>query len=96
MGLTYQIVPLEDTAPRAVRSRPHAQFRSTYGQTVELLERELSHLRARDIVLAVDVERDGIRLDVFRGAVHFSRGKKNDVQQPQDSDLRHLQRLPPT
>ena len=45
------------------RLRGRSRFRSTYSQTLSLLTHELSHLRARDVILAAGYLPSHIRLD---------------------------------
>lgn len=46
------------------RSSPRrSQFKSTYSQTMELLDRELSHLQATDVVISLDCDERELRRD---------------------------------
>jgi hypothetical protein len=61
--LTYRPIdtwPGEETPPG---QRRRSQFSAPYGRTLELLERELEHLSARNVVLQVALEEKDIRLD---------------------------------
>jgi hypothetical protein len=53
-----------DVWPGTLRgSRSHSQFKATYSQTVELLERELAHLQAHSVALQLAVRPREIRAD---------------------------------
>ena len=54
--------------------RTTSPFRSTWSDTVDLLDRELRHLDARNIVIQADCDRDQIRLDGFLRADARLRG----------------------
>lgn len=43
--------------------RQHSRFKTSYGATEDLLFRELHHLRARDVVLEIDIQPWDLRLD---------------------------------
>jgi hypothetical protein len=63
MALQYRFVPLEHwPGPRTTRPEP-AKFSAPWSKTLDLLERELRHLQAREIVLQADVQRGQIRND---------------------------------
>lgn len=47
----------------ADRRRSRYQFRAGWQSTLDLLERELSHLKARDVVLEADFREQDLRLD---------------------------------
>lgn len=55
--------PIERWPGEPTRNRKQSQFRASYGKTLDLLDRELWHLKAKDIVLQVSVDRSRIRLD---------------------------------
>ena len=64
--LRYVIRPLvgwdgERTA--AFRRRPRSAFKAAWSSTLDLLDRERAHLRARDLVMQVAVHDSEIRLD---------------------------------
>lgn len=61
--MEYRFRPLVSWPGPETRNRGPARFRSGYADTLELLERELEHLRARDVVLEVDLQPSDIRLD---------------------------------
>ena len=58
----YQFRPLDRWPGKRSQPRP-SSFRAGWSATIDLLERELSQLRAKNIVLQVDVSADQIRLD---------------------------------
>lgn len=62
MALNYQFRPLENW-PRRINPRKRATFRSTWSDTLKLLERELSKLQAKNIVIQADCTEDDIRND---------------------------------
>lgn len=49
--------------PRRHESREGCQFTATYNQTLQLLDREVTHLRARSVTLQVDASDRDCRLD---------------------------------
>ncbi len=51
--------PFENTKSR----RSHWTFKATWGQTLRLLESELSHLRAKDVIFQADFREQDLRLD---------------------------------
>lgn len=55
--------PLSAWPRPETKNRRAAPFKSTYQSTLVLLDRELSNLRAKSIVLQADVSEDDIRLD---------------------------------
>jgi hypothetical protein len=62
MSLSYTVRPISDRTPftgKAVDS----QFTATWWDTLELLERELTELRAAHVVIEVDVPERAIRAD---------------------------------
>lgn len=58
---TFRPIVTWPVAPTAVRR--HASFRATWNQTLGLLGRELTHLKARNIVVEVAVDAAQIRRD---------------------------------
>jgi hypothetical protein len=58
----YVVRPISDRTAFTGKHKDSA-FTVTYSQAIDLLERELRHLRARDIVVEVDVPESAIRLD---------------------------------
>lgn len=66
MSLDYRTLPFPATWPgKATPSyqRKRSQFKSNWGGTLALLERELRHLNAKDVTLAIGVQDRDIRLD---------------------------------
>jgi hypothetical protein len=64
--IEYKIVPIERWPEGWNRLRPPARrspFSASWSSTLELLDRELTHLRARQITIQVDLTRDDFRLD---------------------------------
>ena len=55
--------PIEQWPGVPTKGRKRSQFRASYGNTLTLLDRELEHLKAKNIVLQVCVDRNRIRLD---------------------------------
>jgi hypothetical protein len=49
--------------PTPTKSRRHDQFNSPWPKTLALLERELGHLDAREVVISIAVNEDELRLD---------------------------------
>lgn len=45
------------------RNRQGSRFKANYSRTLQLLERELAHLRARNVVIEADADPSEIRLD---------------------------------
>jgi len=63
MALQYQFRPLTTwPGPRTLAPR-RCPFKATFGQTFILLERELSKLRAENVVIEADVDEASIRRD---------------------------------
>jgi hypothetical protein len=60
---TLQTRPIDQWPGKLTRNRKRAPFRSGYGQTMNLLTRELEHLRATGIVLLMALRPQDIRLD---------------------------------
>ena len=63
MALQYQFRPIVAWPGSPTRSRYKAKFRANYSQTLKLLDRELQHLKARQIVVQADVTEGQIRQD---------------------------------
>lgn len=60
--LDYTVRPISDRTMFTGRHRV-SQFASSWSSTEEVLERELRQLRARNVVLEMDVREDDIRVD---------------------------------
>lgn len=54
--------PIERWPKEQTKNRRHSQFNSTYGQTLRLLDQELRHLRAKNIVLEVALTEKDFRV----------------------------------
>lgn len=61
--MDFQFRPIEKWPGTLTEKRKRAVFKAGYGQTLDLLERELRHLEARGIVLQVALQIGDIRLD---------------------------------
>jgi hypothetical protein len=61
--MQYQFRPIDQWPGERTKSRKASQFRVSFSQTIDLLERELGKLAARNIVIQADVEPGEIRLD---------------------------------
>lgn len=62
--MRYTTRPLSDrTWLRPASARVGSRFDSTWTSTLEVLEREIEHLRGRDVVIEVDVREQDLRLD---------------------------------
>lgn len=61
--LDVRFRPLERWIGKRAESRRRAPFRSKYSQTLDLLEKELNHLRARNITIEAGFRLDQIRND---------------------------------
>lgn len=59
----YKYVPIVTWPGAPTKNRRESLFRAKYGDTLELLDRELEKLRATEIVLQVALEPREIRLD---------------------------------
>lgn len=66
MSAFYVVRPagvwLEEQTP-AHKRRSRYTFKASWTDTIDLLEREVRHLKARDVVLQVDVQEKDIRID---------------------------------
>lgn len=63
MGITFQVAPISNWPGKITSARKSSPFRSTYTATLDLLDRELAHLRVRSAVIELSVVRDDIRID---------------------------------
>lgn len=63
MTLEFQFRPIEHWPGEKTRSRQRSKFNTHYNKTLELLARELSHLRAKQIVIQADCGAEEIRRD---------------------------------
>jgi len=61
--IQLRFVPCEKWSGERTKSRRYDQFRSTYVQTLDLLEQELNYLRAREIVLQAFISWQDLRND---------------------------------
>lgn len=58
-----QVRPIIQWPGKMTKNRRRSQFRAGYGSTMDLIEAELSHLRATAVCLLMALEHDQIRLD---------------------------------
>lgn len=66
MGLVINFVSLNGTwpaKPTPTYRRKNSPFKAGWSSTIELLERELQHLKATNIVIQADCDRSEIRID---------------------------------
>lgn len=65
MSLDIRFVSLErwPGVPTKPYARQRSRFATNWSKTIDLLERELEHLKAKDVVIQADCDRDQIRLD---------------------------------
>lgn len=61
LRMQYHYEPLENKPP--ARNRKRSSFSASFDKTLDLLDRELNHLKARNVVLQIDAERHEFRLD---------------------------------
>lgn len=61
--MDYTFRPVHEWPGAFTKGRKHGQFRASYQQTLDLLEKELSHLNARNVVIQVALEPGDIRMD---------------------------------
>lgn len=61
--IEFQFRSIERWPGEPTRSRRRSQFRAGYSQTLKQLERELEHLRARQVVIQADCSENEIRRD---------------------------------
>lgn len=59
----FQVRPIDQWPRELTKSRQRARFSAPYGSTMQLLDRELKHLRARGVVLLMALSERDIRLD---------------------------------
>lgn len=73
MSIDIRFVALEKWPGQATlwTARKRSQFSAKWSATIDLLESELGHLKARDVVIQADCDRDQIRIDG-----HFRAGAK--------------------
>lgn len=55
--------PITQWPGAATRSRTHSQFTAKWPQTLDLLDRELFHVRARNVVIQLDCDERDVRRD---------------------------------
>lgn len=65
MTIEYRFVPLEKWPGDRTHVRSMTRFRASWTDTATLLDRELQHLSAKNVVIQADCDRDQIRLDGF-------------------------------
>lgn len=63
MAMQYQFRPIQQWPQRFTKNRKRATFRVGFSDTLKLLERELTHLSARNIVIQLAVKEAELRLD---------------------------------
>ena len=63
MSLDYEFQPIEAWPGERTKIRQRSRFDSPWGKTLDLLDRELEHLNAKNIVIQADCERSEIRID---------------------------------
>lgn len=61
--LQYQFRPIDQWPGKATTSRESSPFRAAWSSTLDLLEKELRYLHAKDVVMQADVELREIRND---------------------------------
>jgi hypothetical protein len=61
--LTFRPIKVWPDGWRTPRSRPFSPFKATYAATLDLLDRELHQLGAKDPMLQVDASESDVRLD---------------------------------
>lgn len=61
--IEFQFRSIERWPGEPTRSRRRSQFRAGYSQTLKQLERELEHLRAKQVVIQADCSENEIRRD---------------------------------
>jgi hypothetical protein len=61
-SVNYTVRPISNW-PLPAKARSSSPFRASYSQSEDQLLRELGHLRAKDIVLEIDVQPSDLRLD---------------------------------
>lgn len=65
MTLNATFRPIHRWPQAETRNRRPSRFRASWGDTLELLKRELAHLHARNVVIQLDVSEQDIRLDGY-------------------------------
>lgn len=63
MSLDYEFQPLTEWPGERTKNRQKSRFDSPWGKTLDLLDRELEHLLAKNIIIQADCERSEIRID---------------------------------
>lgn len=61
--MNYSTRPISTWPGTRTGGRTHSRFKATYGASEDLLMRELQHLRAKDVVLEIDISPSDLRLD---------------------------------
>jgi hypothetical protein len=61
--MSYVVRPISDQTWFGTMGKEASRFKSKWGSTLELLEREVAALDGRDLVLEVDVTESDLRLD---------------------------------
>ena len=61
MNLTFR--PIDQWLGETTKARRYSQFSASYGQTLDLLGRELSFLKATNVVIQLALKESDIRLD---------------------------------
>jgi hypothetical protein len=61
--LTFRPIKVWPDGWQTAKDRPYSPFRSSYSSTLDLLDRELTHLGAIDPILQVDASDRDVRLD---------------------------------
>lgn len=63
MDMTFRSLTSWPGKPTPYGSRRRSQFSTTWSKTVDLLERELGHLRAKNVVIEADCPPSEVRID---------------------------------
>ncbi len=68
--MDYRFVSLENWPGERTRFPTRSKFRAGHGDTLALLDRELRHLKAKDVVIQADCDKTQIRMDgmLYSGA----------------------------
>jgi hypothetical protein len=61
--MQYHFRPISAWPGAPTRNRRRSNFSATYSHTLRLLDRELSHLRAKNVVIECDTDESQIRMD---------------------------------
>jgi len=64
-GLDATFRPIDVWPGQPTRNRRRSLFKASWSQTLELLKREMGHLRAKNVVIQVALTEDQIRLDGY-------------------------------